>query len=165
MVRYLSLKVSWGCLVEIIDFAGQQAIVGEVGREARSVSFQVTILKVLAGSPGGMLSLAELRRDVAILISSGRDWTDRTKRMAARAPDFDIFRQALVLREPSGWQITAAGRKFLAAIEKAAPALAPAMMLLDDPPVAAPPMPLIGINTRRSRRRRSGRKKPRSVAA
>jgi hypothetical protein len=51
------------------------------------VSFQITVLKVLAGSPGGRLSLADLRHDVALLISSGRDWTDRTKRIAARAPD------------------------------------------------------------------------------
>jgi hypothetical protein len=38
------------------------------------VSFQVTILKVLAGQPEGCLSLADLRNNVAILISSGPDW-------------------------------------------------------------------------------------------
>jgi hypothetical protein len=54
------------------------------------VSFQITVLKVLAGSPGGCLSLADdLRHDVALLISSGRDWTEVTKRIAARAPDHD----------------------------------------------------------------------------
>jgi hypothetical protein len=51
--------------------------------EAATVSFQVTILKVLAGQPEGCLSLADLRDNVAILISSGPDWTDRTKRIAA----------------------------------------------------------------------------------
>src|SRR5258707_3498267 len=53
------------------------------------MSFQITILKVLAGHPGGRASLADLRRAVAILISSGTDWTNRTKRLAARAPDLD----------------------------------------------------------------------------
>jgi hypothetical protein len=121
------------------------------------VSFQITVLKVLAGSPGGRLPLADLRHDVALLISSGRDWTDRTKRIAARAPDLDIFSQAFVVREPTGWQITAAGRDFLATIEKPAMSMAPpieAVRAMADPPVAAPPKPLIVINTRRERRRR-----------
>src|SRR5260370_33169037 len=83
----------------------------------RVVSFQITVLKVLAGHPEGRASLEELRRAVAILISSGPDWTDRTKRLAARAPRLDIFTQALVLRDKSGWQITEAGRALLAAIE------------------------------------------------
>jgi hypothetical protein len=47
---------------------------------------------------------------VAILISSGTDWTDRTKRLAARAPGLDIFTHAFVLRDAAGWQITEAGR-------------------------------------------------------
>jgi hypothetical protein len=81
------------------------------------VSFQITVLKVLAGHPGGRTSLADLRRAVAILISSGSDWTDRTKRLAARAPGLDIFSQSFVLRDDAGWQITDAGRTFLASLE------------------------------------------------
>jgi len=84
------------------------------------VSFQITVLKVLAGYPEGRASLEELRRAVAILISSGPDWTDRTKRLAARAPGLDIFTQAFVLRDKSGWQITEAGRALLASIETSA---------------------------------------------
>jgi hypothetical protein len=72
----------------------------------RCVSFQITILKVLAGSPGGRLPLADLRHDVAILVSSGRDWTEVTERITARAPNLDIFSQAFVVREPTGWYIT-----------------------------------------------------------
>jgi hypothetical protein len=49
------------------------------------MSFQITVLKVLAGHPDGRLSLDDLKRAVAILISSGSNWTDRTKRLAARA--------------------------------------------------------------------------------
>ena len=81
------------------------------------MSFQVTILKILAGHPGGRVSLAELRRAVAILISSGTEWTDRTRRLAARAPELDIFSQSLVLRDHEGWQITDAGRALLASLE------------------------------------------------
>jgi hypothetical protein len=47
------------------------------------------------------------------------------KRLAARAPELDIFSSGYVLREPSGWQITATGRDFLISIEtpQAGPAL------------------------------------------
>jgi hypothetical protein len=68
------------------------------------MSFQITILKVLAGHPEGRASLADLKRAMAILITSGSDWTDRTKRLAARAPDLDIFSQSFVLRDNAGWQ-------------------------------------------------------------
>ena len=85
------------------------------------MSFQITVLKVLAGHPDGRASLPDLRRAVGILISSGTDWTDRTKRLAARAPGLDIFSQALVLRDTDGWQITDAGRTLLASIETRAP--------------------------------------------
>jgi len=81
------------------------------------VSFQITILKVLAGHPEGRASRADLTRYVSILISSGTDWTNRTKRLAARAPEFDIFRDLLVLRDNNGWQITEGGRQFLASLD------------------------------------------------
>jgi hypothetical protein len=84
-------------------------------------------------------------------MSSGRDWTDRTNRMAARAPGLDIFSQALAVPEPSGWQVSAAGLKFLAEIERPAPvpSAEPLMMLLAV--TAASTTPLIGVNMRRSR--------------
>ena len=88
------------------------------------MSFQITILKVLAGHPGGRASLADLRRAVAILISSGTDWTNRTKRLAARAPDLNIFSQSFVLRDNAGWQITDAGQAFLASVERPVPMMA-----------------------------------------
>jgi hypothetical protein len=88
------------------------------------VSFQITVLKVLAGHPEGRASLADLRRAVAILISSGTDWTNRTKRLAARAPDLDIFSQSFVLRDNAGWQITDAGQAFLASVERPVPMMA-----------------------------------------
>jgi hypothetical protein len=81
------------------------------------VSFQITVLKVLAGHPEGRASLADLTRYVSILISSGADWTNRTKRLAARAPKLDIFADLFVLRDDTGWQITESGRQFLASLE------------------------------------------------
>ena len=84
------------------------------------MSFQITVLKVLAGQPEGRASLTDLKCAVAILISSGRDWTDRTKRLAARAPQLDIFSQAFVLRTDAGWEITDLGRSFLTSIEQPA---------------------------------------------
>ena len=89
------------------------------------MSFQITVLKVLAGHPGGRASIDDLRRAVAILISSGTDWTDRTKRLAARAPGLDIFSQAFVLRDNAGWHITEAGRAFLVSIETPVRTIAP----------------------------------------
>src|SRR5258707_12264020 len=81
------------------------------------MSFQVTVLKVLAGHPDGRASVADLKHAVAILISSGSDWTDRTKRLAARAPGLDIFSQLFVLRDEAGWQITNAGLALFAWVE------------------------------------------------
>src|SRR5258705_12946568 len=122
------------------------------------MSFQITALKVLAGHPGGRASLDDLRRAVAILISSGSDWTNRTKRLAARAPGLDIFTQAFVLRDEAGWQITHAGKAFLAALEApiqvAAPvdeAAEPALLL-----TPLPASPVIQLNEIRRRRLRRG---------
>lgn len=125
------------------------------------MSFQITILKVLAGHPEGRASLADLRRAVAILISSGTDWTNRTKRLAARVPNLDIFTQALVLRDGAGWQITDAGRALLASVETPISTPAPierepqtfvALM-----PVHAQPTALRLSSKRRRSRRRRGR--------
>jgi hypothetical protein len=117
------------------------------------LSFQITILKVLAGHPEGRTSLADLRQAVAILMSSGADWTDRMKRLVARAPDLDVFKSRFVLRDDAGWQISDAGRAFLVSLE--APMIPteseqkPAIVV-----TPAPPVRMIGINNRRPRRSR-----------
>jgi hypothetical protein len=132
------------------------------------VSFQVTILKVLAGQPEGCLSLADLRNNVAILISSGPDWTDRTKRIAARTPGLGIFSQHMVLRSPAGWRITDAGRAFLAECEVPISSNSqepvPEAVEIKAPAATLPPAPAIGPDTRRWiwRRRRRERKAARS---
>ena len=81
------------------------------------VSFQITILKVLAGQPEGRASHPDVTRSVAILMSSGADWSARMKLLAARAPDLSIFSSHYVIQDSSGWQITDAGRAFLISIE------------------------------------------------
>lgn len=87
------------------------------------MSFQITILKVLAGQVEGRATLAELTRQVSILISSGPDWTDRTKRLAALAPGLSIFGSHFVIVYGGGWQITDAGRAFLLSLETPAVAM------------------------------------------
>jgi hypothetical protein len=109
------------------------------------MSFQITVLKVLAGHPEGRASIAELTRYVSILISSGTDWTDRTKRMAARAPKLDIFADSFVLRDNNGWHITEGGRQFLASLEAALPIAAEPVQAPDadmtkQPRSSAPPI-------------------------
>jgi hypothetical protein len=42
------------------------------------VNFQVTVLKVLVSYPDGFAAMADLKRDMAILATSGRDWAERT---------------------------------------------------------------------------------------
>jgi hypothetical protein len=130
-----------------------------LANRGRGMSFQITVLKVLAGHPGGRASLNDLRRAVAILISSGPDWTNRTKRLLARVPGLDIFTQAFVLRDEAGWQITHAGKAFLAALEApiqvAAPvgkAAEPALLL-----ARMPASPVIQLNKAKGRRVRPGR--------
>jgi hypothetical protein len=99
----------------------------------RGVEFPDYDFEGFGGIRRWRLPLADLGRDVAILMSSGRDWTDRTKHIAARAPDLDIFS----LKRDD----------------------------FDMPVTAAQPAPRVATNTRRSRRRRSGREAPRSAVA
>ena len=121
------------------------------------VSFQITVLKVLAGHPEGRASVADLTRFVAMLLSSGADWSQRMKSLAARAPGLDIFSGGYVLREDSGWQITDAGRAFLTSIET--PAAEPAVVAREIPQPVAPaaadrPHNVIPMEEHRAQRRR-----------
>jgi hypothetical protein len=81
------------------------------------MNFQVTVLKVLASYPEGFASLDDLKRDMAILAASGRDWSERTSRLAARVPNLEIFSQHLVQRHEGGWRITEQGRSVLKMME------------------------------------------------
>jgi hypothetical protein len=126
------------------------------------VSLQMAILKVLSCHPQGTATIAALNADLSILNTSGRDWTDRMKRLAACIPELDLFGQRLVVRSDSGWQITEAGRAVLLSAEqqiKESPEEAhmtpptPVAVLPSDRPRAA--VELVGRRLRR-RHRRSG---------
>jgi len=123
----------------------------------RAVSFQITILKVLAGHPEGQASLADLTHYVAVLTSSGADWSQRMKRLAARAPGLDIFTSGYVLRDSNGWQITDAGREFLKSIEAqtvdaGGPPVAPPLVVLVPADLPSNVIQLVGHKVRRRRR-------------
>ena len=86
-------------------------------------SIQIAIMKVLSGYPGGHTSVAQLSANVALLNGSGKDWTDRMRRLSAHAPGLKILDQGFVRRDASGWYLTDAGRAFLHALEQRAKAV------------------------------------------
>jgi hypothetical protein len=128
------------------------------------VNFQVTILKVLVSYPDGFASLADVKRDVAILATSGRDWSERTSRLAARLPGLEIFAQGLVERRDGGWRITEAGRSALDVMETtpAAPEVPQAQVAAPEPlpPIPHPASLVIAGPDRRRMERRRRRRRP-----
>ncbi|WP_375778704.1 hypothetical protein ACE103_06115 [Bradyrhizobium sp. ma5] len=129
------------------------------------MNFQITVLKILVSYPGGFAVMDDIKRDMATLATSGRDWADRTKRLAARVPDLDMFSQGLVDRESGGWKITARGRAVLEIMEARAGI---------DPPIetvppetvdaAVPPLPPLVERAKRRRERRERRREGREPA-
>ncbi|MET0678405.1 MAG: aminoacyl-tRNA deacylase [Bradyrhizobium sp.] len=116
------------------------------------MSLQVAILKVLASHGSGRTTLASLNHDIAILSASGPEWAARLKRLASRVAAIDIFGCGYVVRDAEGWQITASGRVFLAALEAVTqdnrapvPELAPSQR---PEPAARPPGDLIVVGAR-----------------
>jgi hypothetical protein len=110
------------------------------------VSLQIAILKVLVSHPEGRATIAALNSDLCILNTCGSDWTDRLKRLAARAPGLDIFGQKFILRDSLGWQVTPEGRAFLDGLESGA---APANVPVAEPsPPQQPPLLLVGVPRR-----------------
>jgi hypothetical protein len=112
---------------------------------------------VLAGHPEGRASLADLRRAVAILMSSGPDWTERMKRLALRVPDLDIFGSKLVSRDNTGWQITEAGQVFLISLDTKPSAVRQPELPTELVPIPTPP-PLLSVGFKRRRRQRGARR-------
>ncbi|OKO83010.1 hypothetical protein AC630_11840 [Bradyrhizobium sp. AS23.2] len=83
------------------------------------MNFQVTVLKILVSHPDGFAAMDDLKRDMEILATSGRDWAERTKRLAAHAPGLSVFEQGLIERRNGGWRITDTGRELLEGLEAA----------------------------------------------
>lgn len=81
------------------------------------MSIQVAILKVLASHDSGRATTASLKRDIAILATSGPEWNARMRRLAARVQAIDIVASGYVLCDRDCWQITEQGRDFLHSLE------------------------------------------------
>lgn len=135
------------------------------------MNFQVTVLKILVSYPDGFAVMEDLKRDMAILAASGRDWADRTKRLAARVPDLDIFSHGLVERLSGGWQITAKGRAVLDVMEARRAAPEPIQAPLVEETTAAiaaatqvPPLRQPANRAKRRRERRERRREARERA-
>jgi hypothetical protein len=126
------------------------------------VNFQVTVLKVLVSYPDGFATLADVKRDVAILATSGWDWSERTTRLAARLPGLEIFSQGLIERLDGGWRITEAGRSALDLMERkpATPESPQAQIIAPEPsPTIAQPASLVVARPDRRRTERRGRRR------
>lgn len=117
------------------------------------MNFQVTVLKILVSYPDGFALMADLKRDMAILATSGRDWAERTRRLCSLVPDLDIFSQALIERMNGGWRITQKGRAVLEFMEARPSRPEPAK---DPPEYSSPaaPLPVLARSGRRGRRQR-----------
>jgi hypothetical protein len=118
--------------------------------------FQVTVLKILVSYPDGFAVMADLKRDMAILATSGPEWAERTKRLAARVPGLDIFSEGLVERQNGGWRITVKGRAVLESMEarRSDPAVEKVAIEAAAAPVPALPQPMGRPKRRRERRQR-----------
>lgn len=134
------------------------------------MNFQVTVLKILVSYPDGFAVMADLKHDMAILATSGRDWAQRTKRLAARVADLDIFSQALVERLNGGWRITEKGRAVLELMEARPSEAEPERQASDAEPSPTATAARLPASTRlgrdqRQQRRRAARERARAKAS
>jgi len=106
-------------------------LVKRIGAKGVAVSLQVAILRVLSGHPQGWATVDAVSSDLRIL-SGSEDWNKRMKRLAAGAPDLDIFEQRLVVRDRGGWQLTDDGRAAFCSLE----GLAASDLFSGSPPLA-----------------------------
>jgi len=133
------------------------------------MNFQVTVLKILAAYPDGFAVMEDLKRDMAILATSGRDWADRTRRLAAGVPDLNIWSQGLVERLSGGWKITAKGRAVLEFMEARPVASETAHVTASESsspslPESIPPLRQPADRAKRRRERRERRREARERA-
>jgi len=81
------------------------------------VNFQVSVLKILASYPGRLVTQCDLKRELALLATSGKDWADFSKRLAAGFPQLDIFSSGFVERYSFGWRLSQKGADALQSME------------------------------------------------
>ncbi|MDA9445637.1 MULTISPECIES: hypothetical protein [unclassified Bradyrhizobium] len=130
------------------------------------MNFQVTVLKILVAYPEGFAVMEDLKRDMAILATSGRDWADRTRRLAERVPDLDIWSQGLVERMSGGWKITSKGRATLEFMEARSTSERIQGMAVNEitlPVIEQAPIPPLRQLANRAKRRRERRERRREA--
>ena len=130
------------------------------------MNFQVTVLKILVSYPDGFAVMEDLKRDMAILATSGRDWADRTKRLGARVPELDIWSQGLVERISGGWRLTPKGREvleFMEARPTPEPIQAEAVDETSRSVTELAPVPPLRLPADRAKRRRERRERRRDA--
>lgn len=96
------------------------------------MSFQIEVLKVLAGQPGGRASVAAIKSDMAALAS--HEWSQRVRALARTAKQVDVFSAGYIVRTPEAWQITEAGYEYLSNLE--AGTLPEILMAQSEPDIA-----------------------------
>ncbi|MCK1408256.1 hypothetical protein IVB48_23335 [Bradyrhizobium sp. 76] len=95
--------------------------------------------------------MEDIKRDIPILATSGRDRADRTRRLAARVPELDV----LVDRENGGWKITDKGRTVLEFMEGRTVVDVPVEVAAAQTVVApVPPLPPLAKDASESERTR-----------
>src|SRR4051812_22865863 len=77
-------------------------------------------MKVLAGHPHGVCRHEELKRCLAILATSGSDWSNHSRELAAAFPKLEIFGAEFVRRYSFGWRLTPRGAIALEMMEELA---------------------------------------------
>jgi hypothetical protein len=83
-----------------------------------ALSWQVAVLKILAASESGEVTVAAVARDLSILVSSPDGWERKLRRSIPSRPPREIFSDGLVDRPAKGiWRITQAGRDYLYLLE------------------------------------------------
>nr|WP_249782451.1 MULTISPECIES: hypothetical protein [unclassified Bradyrhizobium] len=110
--------------------------------------------------------MEDLKRDMAILATSGRDWAQRTKRLASRVPDLDIWSQGLVERTSGGWRLTSKGREVLGFMEarpRPEPVQAAAVREATPPATEIAPVRPLRQPAGRAKRRRERRERRREA--
>lgn len=127
------------------------------------MSFQISILKILAGQPNGRASLEIVKRHLAVFYTSGPEWTARMKWLAERAPNLDLFGQKLVERLPGEWAITEKGRDLLSELERPVPSSASDQIVPVGPEDRShePSRPQLPVTTRRDVSKRGRRRRKR----
>jgi hypothetical protein len=111
-------------------------------------------------SPPDLVETSNAPDRIEICVAAETDAADNEGGTEARAPGLDIFTQAFVLRDEAGWQITHAGKTFLAALEAPIQVAAPIDKAAEPAPLLTrmPASPVIRTKRRRVRRRRAGRR-------